>query len=43
MYPSLVDHEDHGVHVEAITAGSQALNQLFAALITMAFALGGGD
>ena len=42
IYPALTDHEDHGVQVEAISAGQQALNQLFAALITMAFALIGG-
>ena len=42
IYPALYDHEDHGVKVEAITAGSQAMNQFIAALITMAFALIGG-
>ena len=42
IYPALFNHTDHGVEVEAITAGSQALNQLFAALITMAFAIIGG-
>lgn len=42
MYPALVDHEDHGEMVAAITPGQQALNQLYAGLVTMAFALVGG-
>ncbi len=42
VYPALVDHEDHGEMVAAITPGQQALNQLYAGLVTMAFALVGG-
>jgi hypothetical protein len=43
IYPALDgSRTDHGKHHSAITAGSQAKNQLYAALITMGFALGGG-
>jgi len=42
VYPALFDHEDHGLMVEGITEGKQAVNQLIATAVTFIVAIVGG-
>ena len=43
VYPALFDHhDDHGLLVEGITEGKQAVNQLIATAVTFLVAIVGG-
>ena len=42
VYPALFDHDDHGLTVEGITEGKQAVNQLIATAVTFLVAIVGG-